>query len=191
MAKHHVHSNPAYVYVKGNAVASFVHGQSMELDCHMPMAFSSEAVGRLQEIRVSGSCVMTVENLTSFHRIEREDTFLIYLGGYHNFAVQKLIQTIHHTCPGTAWYHFGDIDPDGFAILEHLRRAAGIDAQPVGMDRAILEKYHKFARKLTDHDVRKAKALLQDGLYCNMMQYMLEAGRKLEQEIVSWMGDFV
>lgn len=59
---------------------------------------------------------MTVENLTSFHRLEREHIFYLFLSGYHTRTKQALLQQIARENPGLSWHHFGDLDPDGLAI---------------------------------------------------------------------------
>ena len=88
----------------------------------------------LEEIRIIEKRVMTVENLTSFNRIQSVDTFLIFLSGYHNSAKQDLIRKIYEKNVSLRWVHFGDIDPEGFYILEHLKRGTGIDVEPVYMN---------------------------------------------------------
>lgn len=140
-----------------------------------------------KKIQIQDQNVMTIENLTSFNRVEEDKVFLIFLSGYHNSAKQKLIQKIHDMNSGLTWRHFGDIDPDGFYIIENLKRGTGIDFKPVYMDAGILEKYKEYAKPLTENDMRKAKALIHDELYGDTVRYMLDVGLKLEQEIVSWM----
>lgn len=87
---------------------------------------------------------------------------------------------------GLCFYHFGDIDPDGFLILEHLKRDTGIGFKPYRMGIQQLDQYAKFARPLEKNDVTKAENMLDAGIYPDEMKYMLEQGRKLEQEIISW-----
>lgn len=55
------------------------------------------------------------------------------------------------------------------------------------MDMAVLKKYKDYTKPLTDNDIRKATALIQNEMYHDIMEYMLDTGVKLEQEIVSWM----
>ncbi len=187
LAEHHVYSNPAYVYFKGNAEILFTDGQKICVSQFMPMAFSTETLNRLKTIRILDQNVMTVENLTSFNRLRKDCTFLIFLSGYHNSVKQQLIRKISDANPGLIWQHFGDIDPDGFYIIENLVRGTGIDFQPVYMGTEILKKYKAYTKPLTDHDIRKAEALIHNEKYRSIMGYMLENGEKLEQEIVSWM----
>jgi len=187
LAEHLVFANPSYVYFKGNAVFSFACGKTVESCSQIPLAFSSDALKNLEEIRIVENQVMTVENLTSFNRIQSTDTFLIFLSGYHNSAKQDLIRKIYEKNVSLRWMHFGDIDPDGFYILEHLKRGTGIDVEPVYMNCTYLEKYNQFTKPLTENDRKKAERLLRDGKYCEIMRYMLDIGAKLEQEIISWM----
>ena len=188
LAEHHVYSNPAYVYFKGNAEILFDNGQKMCVNRYMPIAFSTETLNQLKTIQILDQNVMTVENLTSFNRMQEEHTFLIFLSGYHNSVKQQLIRKTYDANPGLVWQHFGDIDPDGFYIIENLRRGTGIDFNPVYMDREVLKKYKDYTKPLTDNDIRKATALIHNEMYHDIMGYMLDTGGKLEQEIVSWMG---
>lgn len=188
LAEHHVYSNPAYVHFKGNAEILFDCGQKMRVDRYMPIAFSSETLNRLKVIRILDQSVMTIENLTSFNRMQEENTFLIFLSGYHNSVKQQFITNIYEANPGLAWQHFGDIDPDGFYIIENLRRGTGIDFKPVYMNVEVLKKYKDYTKPLADNDIRKATALIQNDMYRDIMEYMLDTGGKLEQEIVSWLG---
>lgn len=67
LAEHHIYSNPAYVYFKGNAEFLFESGQKMRVNPYIPMAFSAETLNRLKTIRILDQGVMTIENLTSFN----------------------------------------------------------------------------------------------------------------------------
>ncbi len=187
LEEHAVYANPSYVYFKGNAVLTFADGQTLRLNPGMPMAFTSDTLKQMKSARILDGRVMTVENLTSFHRVCWENTFYIYLGGYHNTVKQGLIRRIAEDGGQLEWRHFGDIDPDGFYIVEHLRRGTGVDFRPVYMDVETLQKYEKFAKKLEQNDLQKAQSLLESGRYQEVLAYMLRTGLKLEQEIVSWM----
>ena len=163
--------------------------QQREITLHadVPMAFASETLRNLTSVEIREGSVMTVENLTSFNRMRAQDTFLIYLAGYHNTAKQRLIRKIAQDNPNLSWMHFGDIDPDGFLILENLKKGTGLDIQPWHMGIAELEKYRKYTKPLQKNDLVKAQSLIQAGLYVNIAEYMIQHNCKLEQEIVSWM----
>ncbi len=189
LAEYQVYANPSYVHFKGNAEFLFDDGQRIRMNHQMPAAFSTEALAHLDSVRVLDKRVMTIENLTSFNRISQEQAFLIFLSGYHNSAKQKLIRKIYDANPGIVWQHFGDIDPDGFYIVENLRKGTGIDFRPVFMEASVLNRYLAYAKPLTERDRRKARSLLSKEMYGDVVRYMLDTGRKLEQEIVSWMEE--
>lgn len=187
LAEYQIFSNPSYVYFKGDAEFLFEEGKKIEITLNTPIAFSTETLMRLQSVIIRDERVMTVENLTSFNRLKGKGTFFIFLSGYHNSVKQNLIRKIEGMNSGLKWFHFGDIDPDGFYIIEHLKRGTGIEFEPIFMGVSFLEKYKSYARDLTDNDIRKAKGLINNGKYCAVMEHMLKTGQKLEQEIISWM----
>ena len=140
LAEHQIYPNPSYVYFKGNAEFYFSNGPCVKTDPSMPMAFSSAALKGLKALYIGDEAVITVENLTSFNRMQMERAFLIFLSGYHNLAKQAFIKQIAGDNPGKQWHHFGDIDPDGFYIVENLIRGTGIDFHMVYMDTDTLKK---------------------------------------------------
>lgn len=187
LAEYQIFSNPSYVYFRGDAEFLFEKGKKIEITLNTPIAFSTETLMRLQSVIIRDERVMTVENLTSFNRLKERGTFFIFLSGYHNSVKQKLIRKIEGMNSGLKWFHFGDIDPDGFYIIAHLKRGTGIEFEPIFMGVSFLEKYKSYTRDLTDNDIRKAKGLIKNGKYCAVMEHMLKTGQKLEQEIISWM----
>ena len=187
LAEHNIYSNPSYLYVKGDATLFFTDLTPIEMSLATPMAFSSTSLSRLERIEIHGPKVMTIENLTSFNRMQEQGYFYLFLSGYHNTAKQRLLMQIAEQNKGLQWLHFGDIDPDGFLIIEHLRKKTGIDFAPIYMGCEELEEYARYAKLLENNDIIKAKNMLQKGLYQKEMEYMLSHNYKLEQEIVSWM----
>lgn len=185
-----VYANPSYIYMKGHGSITFSDGTCYALAPDIPVAFSSESISRISCFEIRDHDLMTVENLTSFNRIRRENTFFLYLSGYHNTAKQRLLMKIAEDNTkgdkSLCFYHFGDIDPDGFLILEHLKRETGIDFRPYRMGIPQLDQYAEYTRPLEKNDVTKAENMLGAGIYPDEMRYMLEHGRKLEQEIISW-----
>lgn len=183
-----IYSNPKYVYFKGCAEITFEDGNSYKLSSDIPIALSMDKLKTIKSFVISDSAIMTVENLASYNRIYEKDYFVIYLAGYHNIAKQSLIKLIASQNDVKEWYHFGDIDPDGFLILENLKKKTGINFKPVYMSINELKKYEKYTKKLEDNDTIKAQGLINKGLYVDIMEYMLKNNVKLEQEIVSWMN---
>ena len=181
-----VYSNPSYVYFKGNGKITFENANSIIVYPDIPLALSSSAVRKIQLFEISDSKIMTVENLTSFNRIKDSESFFIFLSGYHNSAKQNFLQKIFQQNSNKDYYHFGDIDPDGFFILDNLSTKTNIDFKPYKMGISELEKYAAFSKSLEENDITKAKSLIEKGMYVEIMNYMLEKNIKLEQEIISW-----
>ena len=179
-----IYANPSYVYLKGKVSIGLKNGQHLIIG-EAPLALSSELIKEITSITVKSQRIVTVENLTAFHRVSDPENTYIYLAGYHNTEKQLLIRRIAEENPGKEWFHFGDIDPDGFYILEHLKQGTGTNIAPLLMGSEQLEAYRKYCRPLNENDLVKANNLIQKGCYVNTLQYMLDHNCKLEQEIVS------
>lgn len=185
-----IYANPSYIYVKGRGKITFADGKVIETAADRPIALSSAAVRDIARFEIADRTLMTVENLTSFNRVRRPDTFFLFLSGYHSTLKQQLLLKICRDNGGEAFFHFGDIDPDGFLILRHLREETGIDFKPYRMSAAELKKYKHYCKPLEKNDLTKAQNLLEADQFADEMQYMLDHNAKLEQEIISWMEDF-
>ncbi|MEI3337919.1 MAG: Wadjet anti-phage system protein JetD domain-containing protein [Clostridium sp.] len=86
------------------------------------------------------------------------------------------------------YYHFGDIDVGGFKILVHLISKTKIKFIPLNMDEDTLIKNIKYAKDLTQNDIKEINRLLDKEEfreYYNILTFILKKGEKLEQEIVS------
>ena len=186
LEERNVFANPSYVYFKGNGTVVFENGKCINISADIPLALSSASVGKIRSFEIADSAIMTVENLTSFNRIDECDTFFIFLSGYHNSAKQNFLKKIFSQNDQKSYFHFGDIDPDGFFILENLRAKTDIDFKPYKMGIPELQKYSDFTKPLEENDITKAKTLIEKGVYAEVMNYMLEKNIKLEQEIVSY-----
>ena len=180
-----VYSNPSYVYFKGNGKITFENGEFFTVYPDIPFALYSQSISKIMSFEIEDAKIMTVENLTSFNRIKESETFFIFLSGYHNSVKQKFLEKIYQQNSNKTYFHFGDIDPDGFFILENLKKKTHIDFNQYKMGIEELEKYSTFSRTLEDNDVIKAKSLIEKGKFVEIMNYMLEKNIKLEQEIIS------
>ena len=157
------------------------------------LALPSTEVSDIDEIDIFNKSVMTIENLTSFNRVRGTDIFFLYLSGYHNSVKQLLLKKIfnQNQSKNILYYHFGDIDPDGFYILDNLRKKTGIDFKPFCMDVENLKKYRNYAKPFESNDIKKAESLIAVGKHVDIATYMLNNKIKLEQEIISWMNQDV
>lgn len=170
----------------GNGKVLFRNGTKLELRAGVPIAVRSDRLADITDIRICAETVLTIENLTSYNRMQT-DAFQLYLAGYHNHARQEFLVRIHNQNPDIRrWLHFGDLDPDGFCILENLRNKTGIAFESCGMDVTYLGKYRTYTKKLNENDRAKAENLIRAGKYPEVLTYMLEHDAKLEQEIISW-----
>lgn len=181
-----IFANPSYVYFKGNGTIFFENGTVTKTCSEIPFAISSASIEKINSFEITDTKIMTVENLTSFNRINNSDTFYIFLSGYHNSAKQNFLKKIYSQNAEKEYFHFGDIDPDGFYILENLRSKTSIPFKPYKMGISELEKYSDYTKTLEENDILKAKALIDKGLHKEIMEYMLKHNQKLEQEIISW-----
>ena len=191
-AEHDIYHTPDYVYVKGCAALS-VKGQLLSLgELKQGIGLSGDdldAVVIMPTPKVK--CVLTIENLTTFFRYEREDALIIYLGGYHNTVRRRLLKSIYDIFPEAEDRHFGDIDAGGFEIYRDLKRKTGIPFRTYKMDSETLRTYSKYCRPLKENDRRRLERMLEtmkdDECYAEIsevIKYMLAENVKLEQECV-------
>lgn len=173
--------NPGHVYIKGSGIIT-IGGQVIDLSAlNGDIAISSVLLKNIERIKVSGSRVITIENLTTFNHFSQPDTFSIYLGGYHNLHRRNFIKKIYEQNPHISYYHYGDIDAGGFYILLHLREKTGIRFVPYQMDTDTLRKYSAYIKPLTDNDRKRLKNLINSE-FADTVMYMLKNNCKLEQE---------
>ena len=183
----YIYSNPAYIYLKGDARICLEDGRELRIYHDLPMSIPFETFQKAKSIQIRDAALMTVENLTSFHRLEREHIFYLFLSGYHTRTKQALLQRIARENPGLSWYHFGDLDPDGLAIAGHLIRKTGLPFQLCAMGVQELQRFQTYTKPLEAPDRAKAEAMIKQGSsYAGILRYMLEHNCKLEQEIISW-----
>ena len=187
LEEYQVFSNPSYIFFKGNVDIHYVDGSSISVTPDNPIAILSEAMERIEMIKVNSNRIVTVENLTSYNRINDNKSTFIYLSGYHNTAKQRFLKKIAENNSGVSWFHFGDIDPDGYFILKNLIKKTGIAFVPLHMDVQQLKNYKQYCKPLEKNDMVKANSLLKIHFYDEVMEFMLANNCKLEQEIISWL----
>lgn len=185
LGEHNIYSNPSYLYVKGDAEIKFRSLPEMQISIETPIALSSESLKQLEYIKIHSPRAMTIENLTSFNRMHEPGYFYLFLSGYHNTAKQHLLTEVAAQNGSLNWFHFGDLDPDGFLILEHLKRKTGIPFKPAHMELHELETFKRYGKPLQENDKRKAKTLIEKGLYTEEVTFMLSQDCKIEQEVIS------
>ena len=182
---YNLYENPTYVLLKGNAL---INSGSSRIHLHEftgGIAVPEKALEDIVSITVLSSRVVTVENLTTFHDCTDSRDLYIYLGGFHNRSKEKLLEMIYEQNPDKAYYHKGDLDVYGFAILESLKARTGIPFRPLEMDVETLKRFYNAGlyRPLSEADRKamKAPALKE---YEEIFGFMLEHNCKAEQESV-------
>jgi len=136
--------------------------------------------------------VITIENLTSFHRWKEVDTMAIYLGGYHNQVKRTFLQILYRECQiseseGVTFEHFGDIDCGGFRIWKNLCEKTEIPFRTRFMDEATYFKYLEYGKSLTPHDRQELERMAEEPYFAaqkGLFAAMLRCGKKLEQECI-------
>lgn len=192
--------NPSVLMLKGRVQLNTAGGMIRLGQLRYGLGISSGDIDgiRFSEDGVSIRAILTVENLTAFHRAEAPGMLIIYLGGFHNEARRRLIQKAYQAFPGADLLHWGDIDAGGFKIYFDLRAKTGLPFVPLRMDAATLKTYEGFTKKLTSNDRKELERLrqtLEDRLLPGdieesigeTLSLMMERDRKLEQEIVALM----
>ena len=197
---------PSYVAVRGPVLIGLGEQQIDVGKLTGDIAFSTEALKGISEIKVYGKRIITVENLTSFHSMSASyEDVTVYLGGYHNRTKREFLKILYTGNKDKEYYHFGDIDAGGFYIYEHLKDKTGIPFAPMNMDVSALRSYMNYTRELTSNDIARLNKLLSDcqkktagseldpvemNIYKSItetIQYMLDHNVKLEQEAIDGM----
>ena len=179
----YIRKNPAYVYLKGNAILQ-INGQIINLnEMHYYFVLPSICIKDLKIKRIDAKQAMTIENLTSFHDVSLKDTFYIFTNGFHNHAIEAFLKCLYDFLGESVHYfHFGDIDAGGFHIYESLIKKTQIPFQMYKMNIEMLKKYKDYTKPLTQNDRKRLLSFKEN--QNELIDYMLKNNVKLEQEII-------
>lgn len=182
LEEHNILKTPTYIMVKGKGILNF--GQIIDLSkIDGDIGLSTKTLNQLRSVDLQGAEVVTVENLTNFHKFQPNNQLVIYLGGFHNSIKRDFIKRVNNCNPGTNFFHFGDIDAGGFYILEHLIKKTGIAFIPLNMDIKTLQNHKLYWKPLTENDKSRLQKILEMAPeYKDVLQFMLNNNCKLEQE---------
>ncbi|MBQ7905188.1 MAG: hypothetical protein IJ361_05450 [Spirochaetaceae bacterium] len=185
LEEHNIIKTPTYVMVKSCGILKF----KQEIDLSKidgDIGLSTKTLKELQSVDLKGANVITIENLTSFHKYQPQNEMVIYLGGFHNSVKRDFIKLVSKCNPKTSFKHFGDIDAGGFYILEHLKIKTGVDFIPHKMDIETLEENKSHWIKLTENDKNRLNKILEKtNSYKDTIEYMFKNNCKLEQESIT------
>lgn len=190
LAEHSIYNTPNYVYFKGTGIL-VLDQQKIDLEIfHQGIGISGEDLQNTYLLRKENTQkVITIENLTTFFRIQEKDSLIIYLGGYHNSLRRELLKKIYIQLPEAEYLHFGDIDVGGFLIFEDLCQKTKIPFHTYHMRVDELKKYHNYTKELTANDEKRLTMLIQkknheECEYMDVLDYMKKNKVKLEQECI-------
>lgn len=188
LAQYHILPTEQEIFIKGNWRLEWEDHVIEAAGLKGGIAVLSNDIQHIKKIKITAPRLMTVENKTSYQRMQPGEAAFMYLGGfaarYQIFFLMKAFQDN----PGLEFWHFGDIDVGGFLIHRHLCRASGIKFRMYHMGIAQLEddRYKPCRKKLTENDRNRMKGLMEEKTYRDVLRYMEEHDVKLEQEIISY-----
>lgn len=182
LEEHNIIKTPTYVMVKGTGILDC--GQKIDLSkIGGDIGLSTQTLKTLTSIELNGASVITIENLTNFHKYIPNNELVIYLGGFHNTVKRELIKLVAKCNPSATFRHFGDVDAGGFYILEHLKEKTGVNFLPANMDMQTLAHNKNHWKKLTENDRKRLGDLAKKYFeHDAVAKFMLDNNCKLEQE---------
>lgn len=164
-----------------------MYGKEIDVECFSGgVSFSIQDIEKVSFISVRCEEVMTIENKTSFLRMNHPYCYM-YLGGFATKAQIAFIKKLFKDNPDKIYSHFGDIDAGGFWIHKKLCEQTGINFQLFHMNKNDLRNptYSNCLQPLTEQDQKRLCTLKEDLIYGECIHYMLDHNVKLEQEIIS------
>ena len=188
LARFGIYPTEQEIFIKGDWILEWKDHVVRTAGMKGGIAVLSGDIQDLVKIRVRSPRLMTVENKTSYQRMQPEGTALVYLGGFAVRYQVRFLEKVLQDNPELECLHFGDIDVGGFLIHRHLCRAVGARFNLYRMGIRELEdpRFQPCRKKLTENDRSRMKGLMEEEEYREVLAYMDEHDVKLEQEIISY-----
>lgn len=186
LERFNVYDTDQNICIKGPVLID-VNGKQIDIDgLTGGVSFSIKDIDKIRSITVNCQRVMTIENKTSFLRMNGECCY-IYLGGFATKPQIAFIKKLISNNPDREYLHFGDIDAGGFWIHKKLCEQTRQCFDLFHMSRSDLENkdYTQCLKLLTELDKKRLINLREEKLYSSCINYMLDENVKLEQEIIS------
>lgn len=183
-----IYHNPSWIMIKGN---NYLQYPKINIDnLYNGISFSSKDIHLLQWDKLHHpSIILTVENLTSFTRIDtkEKDILVLYLAGFANHVKCDFLRKLYAYYPNSTYYHFGDIDCGGFKIWKNLVNRTAISFIPIYMDLNTIKTNINYGKTLTKNDIDTLNLMKTDPFFINqvsLFEFMLDNNIKLEQECI-------
>ena len=188
LARFGIYPTEQEIFIKGDWILEWKDHVVRTAGMKGGIAVLSGDIQDLVKIRVGSPRLMTVENKTSYQRMQPDGTALVYLGGFAVRYQVRFLEKVLQDNPELECLHFGDIDVGGFLIHRHLCRAVGARFNLYRMGIRELEdpRFQPCRKKLTENDRIRMKGLMEEEEYREVLAYMDEHDVKLEQEIISY-----
>lgn len=188
LARFGIYPTEQEIFIKGDWILEWKDHVVRTAGMKGGIAVLSGDIQDLVKITVGSPRLMTVENKTSYQRMQPEGTALVYLGGFAVRYQVRFLEKVLQDNPELECLHFGDIDVGGFLIHRHLCRAVGARFNLYRMGIRELEdpRFKPCRKKLTENDRSRMKGLMEEEEYREVLAYMDEHDVKLEQEIISY-----
>lgn len=187
LLNYNIVKNSTYALVKGELNFK-LNNQLIELKkLGFEYSLSDAMIKQIELLPSNISKLITVENLTTFYKINEETAVVVFLSGFHNHTKQMFLKKIYKYFNKLECYHFGDIDVGGFLIYNNLVGSTGIPFEPYKMGVAELVAHRDNLKTLTENDRARLADMLtkkEYEIFHTAISYMLENNVKLEQEIL-------
>lgn len=184
----HVLPTEQEIFIKGCWELVWEHGTLDVSKLQGGVALTLADLQNIRHIQISGEELLTIENKTSYRRMQGNQRALMYLGGFASRHQIAFLKKLIADKPDLCCRHFGDIDVGGFLIHRHLCREVGRHFALYRMGIPELEdsRFRQALKTLTKHDVARLEALPEEAVYRDVFRYMKEHKVKLEQEMISY-----
>lgn len=187
LSSYNIVKNSTYALIK-NGLLFKLNNAIINLDeLGYEFSLSDEMIKNLDILNINSKRIITVENLTSFYKLNDKEATIIYLAGFHNHTKQNLLKKIYSKYPSLEYYHFSDIDAGGFLIFLNLKEKTNIPFIPYKMSIEEFENNKEHLKQLTSNDIKRLKKLYDNPkaeIFKSVIEYMLKNDCKLEQELL-------
>ena len=185
LLKHKLTKNPSPVLVKGSG-SIFINGQEINLrNIGTPIGLYIDDLTNISiSLEKEEQIVTTIENLTTFYDYQSKG-LIIYLAGYASNNKVNFLKSInnYNHCD---FYHFGDMDYGGFAILSDLLIKTELPFVTIHMDIDTLKNnYPGCQRNLKDSyfdDMKRLLSVSNLSSYYDTIRFLIDNKLVLEQE---------
>lgn len=186
LERFNVYDTDQDICVKGPVIIEFRNKMIDITGLSGGVSFSIKDIDRIVRISVRCGKIITVENKTSFLRMDDENCY-VYLGGFATKSQVSFLKKMIADNSEKEYLHFGDIDAGGFWIHKKLceQTEKEFSLCHMGIQDLEDERWQNCLNKLTDLDVKRLINLKENKAYTQCIAYMLNKNVKLEQEIIS------